>query len=252
MNVDLKTCGCSTNIQQDIFVPIFMLTRDRVSSLQVTLQSYWDTISSPYEIIILDHNSTFPQMVEYLRQLEFSHNTSVFYLPSTTWEAVMTDASQFIKHYLNQRPHVSFYVFTDPDVAFLRTAPDVLLFYAGLLTSCHQYKVVGPALQISDIPAYYNRKIQGNNSVYDWEKQFWKQVPAMATWNGIGYHVVEEVIDTTFAMYRSETPLGRLTEPSMRAYAPYAAVHVDWYYDTGHLPEDKLYYIKHSSDVNNW
>lgn len=247
MNVDLKACK-PTIVPSDLFIPIFVLTRDRVSSLRMSLQSYWDTISSSYEIIILDHNSTFPPMVEYLRQLKGSHNISVVPLSSNTWQDAITDASQFIKHYLNRRPHVSFYVFTDPDIAFLRTAPDVLLFYAGLLTSCSEHNVVGPALQISDVPTTFKK----HKSVYDWEKQYWKQVPAMATWNGIGYHVVGEPIDTTFAMYRSDTPLARLTRPSLRAYAPYAAVHVDWYHDTEHLPEDKLYYVKHQSGVNNW
>jgi hypothetical protein len=250
-DIDLETCSQAL-VPNDLFVPIFMMTRDRVSSLQKVLQSYWDTIESPYEIIVLDHFSTFPPMVEYLQHLAATQqNVSVVSLEQENWFAAVGEANKLIQNYLEGHPHVSFYVFTDQDVAFLRTAPDVLLFYAGLLKSCPEYKIVGPALQISDIPSHFLGSFR-NQTVYEWESNFWRAVPNMATWNGIGYHVADQPIDSTFAMFRRDTKFARLQRPSLRTYAPYAAVHVDWYHDSKNLPADKLYYVEHQSGVNNW
>jgi hypothetical protein len=249
--VDLDNCGYA-QVPNDLFVPIFVMTRDRVSSLNKTLQSYRDTISSPYEVIILDHKSTFPPMIEYLNQLAATQKVSVSTLAHEGWDDALEEANMFIRSYLEQRPHVSFYVYTDPDIAFLRTAPDVLLFYAGLLTSCPEYNVVGPGLQISDIPSHFSKRLPNNESVYQRHSRFWVDVPNIASWNKIGYHVARHPIDTTFAMYRRATPFKRLTIPSLRAYAPYAAVHIDWYDDSTNLPADKLYYATRQSGVNNW
>ena len=259
--IDLESCRYS-QVPNDLFVPIFIMTRDRISSLQKSLKSYWDTIQSPYEIIILDHHSTFPPTVEYLHHLATTQNVTVVPLLQEAWDAALEEASQFIQDYLERHPSVSFYVYTDPDIAFLRTAPDVLLYYAGLLSSCPEYRVVGPALQISDIPSHFSKKyfssrnffkkIFYQKSVYEWESMFWTDVPNIATWNGIGYHVASQPIDTTFGMFRRDTQFKRLLRPSLRAYAPYAAVHVDWYDDSKHLPEDKVYYSERQLGVNNW
>ena len=251
--IDLKNCGQAL-IPHDLFVPIFVMSRDRVSSLKRSLKSYRDTIKSPYEIIVLDHHSTFPPMVEYLQYLSATQNISVFHLVEASWDAALEEASQLIQDYLVQHPTAAFFVFTDQDIAFLRTAPDVLLYYAAVLRSCPEYNVVGPALQISDIPLHYSGRSpkQDNKTVYEWESAFWTGVPSMATWNGIGYHVAIQPIDTTFAMYRRETKFTRLINPCLRAYAPYSAVHVDWYDDSSNLPADKLHYVNKQNGVNNW
>jgi len=250
--VDLHNCRY-VQVPNDLFIPIFMMSRDRLSSLQETLQSYWDTIKTPYEIIILDHHSTFPPTVEYLHHLEATQdNVSVVPLLQEAWVDALEEASQHIYGYLKLHPRVSFYVYTDPDIAFLRTAPDVLLYYAGLLSSCPEYMVVGPSLIISDIPSRFSKLFPTGETVREWESKFWMDVPNIATWNGIGYHVANHPIDTTFAMFRRDTTLRRGGSPSLRAYAPYAAVHVDWYYNSSNPPADKIYYSEHQSFVNNW
>jgi len=249
--IDIQNCQYA-EVPNDLFVPIFVMTRDRVSSLQKSLQSYWDTIQSPYEIFILDHNSSFPPMVNYLQQLAATQNVSVIPLVQEAWGDALKEANQFIRGYLDLHPHVSFYVYTDPDIAFMRSAPDILLFYAAVLSSCPEYKVVGPGLQISDIPSNFTKQLPNGQSVRERHSKYWKEVPNIATWNGIGYHVAKHPIDTTFAMFRRNTPFERLTRPSLRAYAPYAAVHVDWYDDSSNLPADKIYYMQRQSGVNNW
>lgn len=163
------------------------------------------------------------------------------------------ESSGIIKAYLNLHPQTDFFVFTDPDIAFIRTLPDVLLFYAGLLSLCPGIKSVGPGLQISDILSHYTNTAFGNKSVITDNSWLWTEVPSIATWSGVGYHIAKQPIDTTFAMFRLDTDFGRLVGPSLRAHAPYAAVHIDWYHDSNNLPPDKVYYTKRQSGkVNNW
>lgn len=252
ISADRPNCTATT-VSSDIFVPIFVLTRDRVTDLQQTLESYRRTLSSRYEVIILDHNSTYPPMLEYLQILRRRSNLTVHTLSEPVWDDALAHADRLIQDYLRQRPDVQYYVLTDPDIALLRTQPDILIFFAGILTACPDVRVIGPHLQISDIPARFQGKYQGH-SAYEWESQFWKDtVPYMAEFRGVGYHFAEQLIDTTFAMRRRTQRFARITCPCVRTYAPYAAVHLDWYLDSQHPPVDKQYYLRHSfGGVNNW
>jgi hypothetical protein len=235
-------------VSNNVFIPIFVLSRDRVTSLRQVVQSYNRTLSSPHEIIILDHQSTYPPMLEYLRELK-SSGVRVHALKEEDWTIMLDESADFIQQYLDARPDVEFYVFTDSDIALMRSSPDILLFFAGLLRSCRKLKVIGPHLQISDIPKTY----ADHPTVIEKHSRFWNGVPNMATWNGVGFQFGVHSIDTTFAMRRRDQRFGRLQRPSVRTSAPYAAVHIDWYYDSSSLPEDKVWYQNHSQpSVNHW
>jgi hypothetical protein len=240
--------GCSPAlVRHDTLIPIFILSRDRLDYLRHAIQSYNSTISSPYEIIILDHHSTYPPMLDYLRELK-SSGVRVLSLQQQQFKAALTESAGIISRYLDDHPEVEFYVFTDSDIALERTPPDILLFFAGLLRSCPALNVVGPHMQISDIPTSYPK----HDQLIKWESQFWKGVPKIATWNSIGYHFSEQRIDTTFAMRRRGQKFERHTAPSVRTFAPYSSVHLDWYSDAKNLPEDKMWYITHTQGVNHW
>ena len=245
--------GCNPiTLPKDTFVPIFMLTRDRLTSFKMALESYRNSIETPYEVIVLDHQSSYPPMVEYLDALR-QNGTKVVPLLSESWDAAMGEASSTMASYLKDRPEVQYYVFTDPDIFLPRVHPDILLFYAALLKSCPDYQKVGPHLQISDIPDEYTEMSYGG--LVKWESQFWtKNLPHMATWNGAGQHFSDEDIDTTFAMRRRDVPFGRCQRPSARVHAPYAAVHTDWYFNSSDPPEDKVWYKEHLPDqsINHW
>ena len=246
--------GCiPSRVSTNLFVPIFMVTRDRVESLRQSIDSYDRTFGSPYEIIILDHQSTYPPMLEYLRMLQTERNITVQTLHQSAWPDVVKEADGLIRDYLTAHPHAEYFVVTDPDIAFQGTAPDILLYYAALLSSCSNVRLVGPMLKISDIPDHYQRKY-ASHTLLEWESRFWKTVPSTATWKGLDYHFAENFIDTTFAMRRRHQHFFRMPCPGcVRTYAPYAAVHLDWYHDTNHLPPDKKYYLEHAQKgVNNW
>ena len=253
MDTDLENCTNTTvRVASSTFVPIFVITRDRLSSLQTAIQSYQRTLTSPYEIIILDHNSTYPPMVNYLHELQTKQGITVHPLQSEWWRRAKKEADDFIQNYLERHPSIEFYVFTDPDIAFLRTSPDILLFLAGLLKSCPDVDAVGPHLQISDLPAHYQRKFRSTYTAFEWESRFWTTVPNMATWNGLGYHISRQAIDTTFAMRRRNEHIRPLSGRTLRSYAPFAAVHVDWYHDSQNLPADKVWYMRRQQGAGNW
>jgi len=250
--VHMKGCKNRTvSVPLDTSIPIFVLTRDRVNSLHESLTSYKRTIQSRYEIIILDHNSTYPGMLSYLDKLK-ADNVTVHALPNVDWHKVLQLSQAIIKQYLEAHPKVKYYVFTDPDIAIPQAKPDILLYMAGYLEACPRLNVVRPALPIADVPDTANGTVNGKTQlVSEWHSRNWKNVPLMAVWNNIGYHFTELAIDTTFAMRRRSLPFNRKQTPAIRIYAPYAARHVDWYDDgTG---EDKSWYKKRvAGAISHW
>jgi hypothetical protein len=253
ISTDFPNCTGAT-VSSGLYVPIFVLTRDRVLALQRSLETYWQTLpSGSYEIIILDHNSTYPPMLDYLRVLQTQHSITVHTLTALVWDDALAQADNLMQDYLQEHPDVEYYVLTDPDIALVRTAPDILLYFAAILTACPDVQVVGPHLQISDLPRRFTKLYQNNYSAYEWESQYWKVVPHMATWRGVGFHIADQLIDTTFALRRRATRFGRITCPCLRTYAPYTAVHLDWYLNSSALPPDKQWYLSRSwGGVNNW
>jgi len=234
---DLKDCN-HISIPSDLFVPILVLSRDRVGTLKKSVESYQQTFATPYEIIVLDHNSTYPPMLEYIKRKQDEKQFTVHFLQSQLWDDALVESSRFIEQYLKAHPHAEYYVFTDPDIAFYNTRSDALLFFAANLASCSKIRVVGPGLVISDIPDHYKDKNP---------EKMWGDTPNLATWKGIRYHVVRQPIDTTFAMRRRKTIYARMQHggTTLRAYAPYVATHTDWYLNSNKLPEDKVWYLNH-------
>jgi len=250
MTVDIKGCVPAV-VCNDVSIPIFVFTRDRITSLQEALESYKNFTSS-YEIIILDHFSTYPPMLTYLTELNSTIGVQVHALKKPNWFHALQESADIIEEYLVANSDVQFYVFTDSDISMFRSAPDTLLYFAGVLNSCKQINVIGPQLQISDIPDSYSDKAKVMHG-HGVRQHFWHTVPNMATWNRVGYNLAIHPIDTTFAMRRRGYRFGRLQMPAIRAYAPYSAVHIDWYYNSSSLPADKIWYLNHSQQgVNNW
>ena len=75
----------------------------------------------------------------------------------------------------------------------------------------------------------------------------------MTTWNGVGYNFVEASIDTEFSVFWRHWQFKRLIGHNLRAHAPYAAVHVEWYEDPKNLAANTVYYNnRQAGKVNTW
>jgi hypothetical protein len=101
----------------------------------------------------------------------------------------------------------------------------------------------GLSLRIDDLPPW-------QSVVRCWEDRWWKRP---VTPDGRFYWAA---IDTTFAMYRRETPHGQTMKvvgvPSVRAGEPYTARHVPWYLDGENLDEENANYFRTAGMSNSW
>jgi hypothetical protein len=186
-------------------------------------------------------------MVKYLNELAFT-GVEIWYSGNRSWLEMLNDLSTNITRYLKQRPHLRYYIVTDPDIGLNGTADDLLLFMAGILNACPRVDVVGPALQISNLPTYYEKR----DAVYKHESQFWTTVPGTAMWKDKAFHLAVQPLDTTFALRRSTFAFRRLTGVSVRTYAPYMAIHLDWYLNSSSPDNDYQWYLRNQRDVNHW
>ena len=51
-------------------IPIFIITKDRVTCLKESIESYYLHINDEFEIVIHDNNSSFEGMLNYLAELK--------------------------------------------------------------------------------------------------------------------------------------------------------------------------------------
>jgi len=236
-------------------IPIFIVTCDRLTMLQESIQSYHDTIDTPFIIVMLDQGSSYGPTVEYLRMLE-SAGTKVYRWSSPNTgkrrNAKRNDlmVTQSIKDYFTTHGS-SNYVVTDPDIALDPADGNILAVYSTLLGKMTNVAVVGPMLRIDDIPGYYPEKeilLSGKKGLH---YKFHRS--AIRTIN-LGHDPIRYIkapIDTTFGMYRSGTEWRRL-QHGIRTLAPYTAKHLDWYVDPDNVSPDQAYYMEHASNNNHW
>ena len=233
-------------------IPIFIITCDRLEMLKKSMQSYYDYIKTPFEIVICDQGSTFKPTIEFLEKLEFD-GTIVY-----RWKENFNigrernlrrddvGLSENIQNYFKNHPK-SNYVTTDPDIFLDNVGSDILEVYAYFLKKIPQINAVGPMLRIDDIPDYYPRK----KEVINWETKFHGKVNTIQYENREIKYVFAP-IHTSFAMYRKETQWGGYSKNAIRVLAPYLAKHLNWYIDPKNMTEDQEYYKRHASKNTHW
>lgn len=214
-------------------VPIFIIFKDRVSILLEMLRSLYRHLRTPYEIVLIHDNSTYPGAVRFIDRLK---DSGVFvYENARPWE----DFDEFydavadcVDHYM-RHSESEFYVLSDPDCALDSVPWDMLAVYQSILQDLH-LDVVGAALRWDDFPeglrgAAYEDTIA--------------RLPAQTyTLDGRNYYYIEAQVDTTFAMYRKGPRLVRFAGKHVRMLPPLGARHLDFYFDKSRLPPDYSYY----------
>lgn len=230
-------------------IPIFVIVKDRIKVLEQSMESWLRLIKSPIEIILLDQESTYPGMIEFLEEKK-KEGIRVFHLKNTTPQRVNKfPALRGPVHQVCGEMNVPYYVLTDPDIMFKNIAGDILEFYTYFMEAHPGYDAIGPMLDINDIPDYYPLKTE----VIKRHTPFWSASGRRATIgkpqeikfrkNVVQYQV--SPIDTTFALRpRGSNPV--YTPAAVRTRQPYTAKHLDWYIDPNNLSEDQKYYIKTS------
>lgn len=224
-------------------IPIFIVTRDRLDVLKRCIESL-KQLSTPYQVVIHDNQSTYLPLVQYLNEEQFNGNIIVYRNPRNE----LDDVTNTIQKHFKKGCTAKYYVVTDPDIELLEVRSDMLEYYKFLLESNPSAIVVGPMLEINDIPDYYplkQRAIDGHT------EQFWGKKPRMITYKDEQLPVLDCLIDTTFGLYRSTFPFNRHNK-GIRTYKPYSAKHLDWYIDPNNLSEDQKFYLESSSYIGHW
>lgn len=227
-------------------IPIFIITRDRVSCLVRSMKSYRPL--GDVEIVIHDNGSTYPKMVTYLEELE--QNGVKVYKHQEQEEAfgkISESVEKTIRRYFDETKNPSkYFVVTDPDIVLENPSPKTLQVYITLLENARMTNgsvplCVGPMLRIDDIPDHFKFKEYMQKVHYE---QFWKYPRSKALVGGEPVEYQIAWIDTTFAVYKTASPYTRLNK-GLRVHEPHLARHLDWYIDTENLTEEQQYYIDH-------
>ncbi len=229
-------------------IPIFIISHNRLSVLKESLKSYCTHIGTPFQIVIHDNNSTFPPLIEFLKDLEKSGIPVYWHPQNPSLDQLSSVVATTVSDYLSQNPS-PYYIVTDPDIALDCVEADILEYYAFLLDNLEDISVVGPMLRIDDIPDYYPHK---DTVICRHREQFWQHRGLDLLWKQQKQNILPCQIDTTFGMYRSSFVFQRLNL-GLRTYAPYAARHLDWYIDPDNLAEDQIYFTQNASrEISHW
>lgn len=210
--------------------PIFIICRDRLSDLMLLIK--WLESADMKNIILVDNDSAYPPLVQYLKK--------------TPYQVIETKKN--IGHTVVWKEGISktlfpgqFYIVNDPDVIPDKDCPkDAIRYFYSLHKKYTGYQKVGFGLKIDDLPKKYKLKEQ----VLDWEQQFWK--------TPLEDNVFDAAVDTTFALYKPYTDFYML-HPSIRTGGPYVAKHLAWYVDSEKINEEEAFYRLHASqDITSW
>jgi len=238
--------------------PIFVISCNRVTALQRSLDSYRLSLRSNYEVVIHDNASTYAPLLALLDRMTNEGVTVYRHASPATDADHLNCVANTVESWFgnnSDKPLSGFYVVTDPDVALhtpsaksLRHGCDILQFCSYLLDKFPSIDVAGPMLRIDDLPDHYPHKQSVLNIHH---KNFWSKEPTPLKWRGISTAYQRAPIDTTFGVYRKGFRFKRLCQ-GVRVYAPFSARHLDWYIDPANLTDDQLYYMQHASRVSNW
>ena len=210
-------------------VPIIVNSRDRRSCLERLVA--WLRSAGYVNIAILDNQSTYPPLLDYLRDIEdvvVVFRSSRNLGPRALWSSGLIGMVSDVP-----------FVYTDPDVLPVdECPPDAVVMLFELLGAHREATKAGLGIRIDDIPDTYEHKA----AVQAWEANFWRR-----PLSGNGY---DAAVDTTFALYR---PGSWHQLRAVRSGSPYLVRHLPWYTDSSTpTPEDRYYADHARSEMSSW
>ncbi|HEY8992979.1 MAG TPA: glycosyltransferase family 2 protein [Candidatus Microsaccharimonas sp.] len=210
--------------------PVFIICRDRLSPLLELIE--WLEKAHLTKIVLIDNDSAFPELVEYLSKTPYQ----------------VLDMKRNVGHTVAWRESIipilipsSYYIITDPDVIpASQSTHEILKYLYEVHGTYKNHLKVGLGLKIDDLPDHYSLK----KDVIQWESQFWK--------SSLAENIFESGVDTTFALYKPFT-YQYIIHPSIRLGEPYTARHLPWYSNDSKLnDEDMFYRVRADQNVNTW
>jgi glycosyltransferase involved in cell wall biosynthesis len=205
-------------------------------------------------LVVLDQASTYPPLLEYLKELEQSFPV--------------------IRLAENKGPHwlftsgvsltlPEFFIYTDPDIRFPADMPPT--FVADMIRAAEALDAtkVGLALDVSQPDTMKPAIINIGGADYTlpgWEQQFWREPVSVDD-----LQLYRAPVDTTFAIYnrRAFDPHARIyrahklfdcmdTPRSYRLAGRFTSIHTPWMIDDPMPYEELMYYIDHRSKLHDY
>lgn len=225
-------------------IPCFLIARDRVGCLK-GMVDYLTQIDE-LEVIIIDNNSSNPQLTEY-------YETKPCIIHRLTYNCgncgLFTDAKEEWNkpNFFEVYDCTNGYFLSDCDLGINHIQKNFIEIFHKVMDKYDWCTKVGFQLRIDDLP----------------DTELAKEA---IRWEGANHGVsaiidselnlIRAPIDTTFAFYRyippPHTSLAHNFATSIRCNGM-QAIHMSWYYHSGNKPpEDELYYLEHLQGFNHY
>lgn len=209
-------------------IPVYITCRDRVTPLKKLVS--WLEKADEAKIVILDNDSAYPPMNEYLDSCKHD----VYRQGHNHFGHLVAWKSKIMETYPSE-----YFMVTDEDYLPIDECPLDALTYLAEAHKKYGYSTVGLGVEIKNLPDHYKRK----QEVIGWEGRFWEKP--------IG-DFFEARIDTSPAIYER----GGYNDPdrvALRANYPYVCTHDTWYTDSNNPSEEELFYVdRASSQFAHW
>jgi len=208
-------------------IPAIVISYNRGEFLQQCCASLLE-LESSLEIVIHDNGSDDPETLEVLNGLEQSGivvNRRGKIKSAGELDKVDETVQRALGRHSGRGKRPEFYIVTDCDIDVSPMVSGALDVFQEILRENLQLEVVGPMLRIWDIPQGYPLRTE---AVKRHVEQFWRYQPERMLVSSGPVFVRKCAIDTTFALHRSTDPFRRLKR-GLRVYAPFEALHLDWY-----------------------
>ena len=211
-------------------IPIFIVNRDRFSSLKVMIE--WLLAIGCHDVQVLDNDSSYPPLLDYYERLprgvtlrKLGENIG----PKAFWQLGL------------QKQCSLPYIMSDSDLVPSEFCPDDLIAHMhDVLSRFPDCGKVAPGLRLDSVSPNYGQA----DAAVKWESQFWHQPVSRGLFSA--------PVDTTFAIYAAGSEYCRHAK-NLRLGYPYLLEHVPWQVDENNLDEEEIYYRAHtSSSFSHW
>ena len=214
-------------------IPLFIISYNQYTYLKSMIEQL-----SKYPgmtLYVIDNKSTYPPLIEYLKQLETEGNVKVLYQPENYGHSVY-ERDEIIALGGDK------YVVTDPDLLLNSNLPMNFIELLSNISDKYKASKVGFALEIksninlskkvkvkdtdADIVGSYLWKGREGMTIPEWEAQFWKEKI-----DDPDYELYRADIDTTFALINKLYYNKGSRDNSIRVAGNFTAVHRPWLVD---------------------
>lgn len=222
-------------------VKAVIITRDRPHYAQQCLVSLiWS--DGVDEIHVVDHGSTYPPMLAWLKHVCPYFGVVVHRLPNAHPRDLWTNGTLAGIVKPDER-----FIVTDCDVVAPAQAGDWVNYLGRILDARPDFVKAGLGLRTDNLPGHYAHAKLAQR----WEAQY-AGLERMHAAPRAGVYYLDSEVDTTMALYRGLEQY-RLGPAARTCEQRLMATHLSWYEDTTNPTEEQRYYREHATPgISHW